>query len=155
MIDADMVPSGDTTLKELNCFIEDLENSTAYDAETINRAIEIITTPVKVFERKELESKHTNLTVNKTVSDLLEKHKEQTGENPSAFFRRMIQDHLRYGRPLPQNGGRAAEGDEGAACIRIGLTVQAIDLKTLKQHSFETGESASAFLRRATYACLN
>lgn len=155
IIDADMVPSGGTTLNELNCFIEALGSSAVYDAETVERAVKAISAPVETLEREELEFRQTNLTVTETVSGLLERHKEQTGEAPSAFFRRMIQDHLRYGRPLPQNSNRAAEEDEGAACKRIGLTVQAVDLKTLKQHSLESGESASAFLRRAVYACLS
>lgn len=155
IIDADTVPSGDTTLNELNCFVEALGSSTVYDAETVERAIKTIGAPVETFEREELEFRQTNLTVTETVSELLERHKEQTGETPSAFFRRMIQDHLRYGRPLPQNSNGATEENEGAACKRIGLTVQAVDLKTLKEHSLESGESASAFLRRAAYACLS
>lgn len=154
IVDADLIPSGNTTLNELNRFIEALRNSETYDTEKVDRAIWAISTPIETLKCDELKIRQTTLTVTKTVAELLEKHKEETGETPSAFLRRMIQDHIKYGRPFPQKDGETAEEVGEPTDKRIGLTMPAVDLKLLKKYSFENNETASAFLRRAVYACL-
>lgn len=153
ILDVSRIPSSYGSLGEMSDFIESLkEGSVVYDAELLDRTIKVLNAPVEVLERKDFEVKQTNLTVTKTVKELLDRYKVETEECPSAFLQRMIQDHLRYGRPVAVSDG--VEIDDEVTDTRIGLTLPAIDLDVLRWHKLQTGESGSAFLRRMVYALL-